>query len=140
MHAWLTRIEVLIAIVAFSLIAVLTVPRGVEAAISPQLDPAKAAHDCLQNAIDRYAMEHHDWPGQSANCEELLNQLTQFTDLQGNTSATFDQNHRFGPYLQTGSDAALLLEAVLVEPSLPGQRWEYNPNNGRLQLSDSDRP
>lgn len=146
MPAWITRIEVLVAIVAFALLAVLSVPRGVDAAISSEGDALSNTHEMVQNAIDRYAMDHHAWPANDAEptntataCKNLLKQLTLYTNDAGQTNTTRDEEYCYGPYLDPTGDGAELLSQLAADATIDELRCEYDPTNGRLRLSDANQ-
>lgn len=141
MLAWLSRVEVLIAIVAFSLLAVLTVPRGVDAAVSQPGDELRDAQEVVQNAIDRYALDHHTWPGatqadEAAASEALLEQLTSYTNAAGQTSSTRDDEFRYGPYLASDGVSAEVLTQFAQTASTQQSPWSYNSTNGRFSISE----
>jgi competence protein ComGC len=144
MYAWLSRFEVLIAIVAFALLAILTVPRGVQAEVSKSRSGSiESTLEIVQNAIDRYALDHHAWPGVTTNPDApgsdslniLLQQLTCATNAAGEIGQAVDSEFCFGPYISTDSAAAAL--DLGLDPPRVNADWRYDPTTGRLQHASS---
>lgn len=139
MYAWLSRFEVLIAIVAFALLAILTVPRGVQAEVSEsRAGTVDSTLEIVQNAIDRYALDHHAWPGgpsrldptSSGSLTGLLEQLMHPTNAAGEVSEVADSEFCFGPYLT--ADSARVMQTLGTDQAGSGAEWYYDPATGRL--------
>lgn len=90
-------LELVIAVAIIAIIAAIGIPRlsrGTRGAADSALHGNLAI---LRHAIDLYAAEHLSLFPTAANIE---NQLTQFTDISGNTNATKDSTHLYGPYIR----------------------------------------
>jgi len=90
-------LELVIAVAIIAIIAAIGIPRlsrGTRGAADSALSGNLAL---LRNAIDIYAAEHSGTYPTAAN---IGNQLTQFTDIAGNTNATKDTTHFYGPYVR----------------------------------------
>src|ERR1700761_9198600 len=97
-RAGFSLIELVIVVVIIAIIGAIAIPRMSRG--------AQGASDCgvsgdlniLRSAIDLYASEHNStYPAVAT----ITAQLTQFTDDSGNTSATKDTTHVYGPYLRS---------------------------------------
>jgi prepilin-type N-terminal cleavage/methylation domain-containing protein len=90
-------LELVIAVMIIAIIAAIGIPRlsrGTRGAADSALSGSLAL---LRNAIDIYAAEHLNTYPTEAN---ITNQLTQYTDHQGATSATKTTTHIYGPYIR----------------------------------------
>jgi len=100
-----TLVELVMVVVIISIIAAIAVPRVSNAAKNAQAEGIRATIANVNQAIDHYHAEHGKFPGYNATNGTpdggwFVNQLTQYSDAQGNTRATPDSTHVFGPYLQ----------------------------------------
>lgn len=107
-----TLIEMLTVMIILAIMAMIIVPK-----VSTPVDEARdttlrASLAALRSAIDRYTVEHnHTFPGvndfqglpaqNEAQAEQgFLRQLTQFSDINGDTSDEELPTHTYGPYLR----------------------------------------
>jgi prepilin-type N-terminal cleavage/methylation domain-containing protein len=91
-------LELVIAVAIIAIIAAIGIPRlsrGTRGAADSALSGSLAL---LRNAIDIYAAEHLNTYPTEAN---IANQLTQYTDNQGNTNATKTTVYLYGPYMRS---------------------------------------
>jgi prepilin-type N-terminal cleavage/methylation domain-containing protein len=90
-------IELVIVVVIIGIIAAIAIPRmsrGAEGASDSALIGNLAT---LRNAIDLYHTEHEGVYPTAAN---IVAQLTQYSDINGGTSATKTSTHIYGPYIR----------------------------------------
>ena len=153
-----TLVELVVVIVIIGILAAIAIPRlsrgssgAAEAALSADLAT-------VRRALEIYNVEHQgDFPGPAA--DDFVEQLTQYTTLQGDAQDEKDSTHVYGPYLRVippcpvgenaGSDTA---DEVLISDTSPptvnaasGEGWVYNPTTGEFvanteQTSDSGTP
>ena len=85
----------------------------------------------LQKAVDRYHGEHGRYPAAAA----LESQLTQFTDSEGNVSASRSPVFRFGPYLKKAPPIhpGRAGVALLWRKSLAAAKWVYDEASGEVR-------
>jgi prepilin-type N-terminal cleavage/methylation domain-containing protein len=89
-------IELVIVVVIIGIIAAIAIPRmsrGSEGAAESALSGNLSV---LRSAIDLYYSEHGDYP----KVANFVNQMKQYSDVSGGTSATKDATHIYGPYLR----------------------------------------
>lgn len=128
-------IELVIVVVIIGIISAIAIPRlsrGAEGA-----DDAKLAQDLavLNKAVDFYAAEHN---GLYPTASQGPAQLTQYTDMQGNVSATKTGAYIYGPYLRDAPPAPSgprRGERGMGLADAPGVGWIYNPSDGRIYLN-----
>jgi general secretion pathway protein G len=91
-------LELVIAVAIIAIIAAIGIPRlsrGTRGAADSALSGNLAL---LRNAIDIYAAEHlNTYP----TAADINNQLTQYTDADGNVNATKDTTYIYGPYVRS---------------------------------------
>ena len=133
-------IELVIVVVILGIIGAIAIPRmsrGAEGAKDSALISDLAV---LRSAIDLYQTEHE---GTFPTVADIADQLTQYTDIAGNTSATKTGVFIYGPYLR--SVPALKVgtnrgNAGIAAADAAGVGWIYNATTGEISanLPDSD--
>jgi prepilin-type N-terminal cleavage/methylation domain-containing protein len=90
-------VELVIVVVILGIIAAIAIPRmsrGAQGAVESRLRSDLAV---LRAAINLYAAEHNATFPTTGN---FVAQLTTYTDIDGNTSATRTGNYIYGPYIE----------------------------------------
>lgn len=133
-------IELVIVVVILGIIGAIAIPRmsrGAEGAKDSALISDLAV---LRSAIDLYQTEHE---GKFPTVADIATQLTQYTDIAGNTSATKTGAYIYGPYLR--SIPALKVgtnrgNSTIAAVDGTGVGWIYNATTGEItaNLPDSD--
>ena len=131
-------IELVIVVVIIGIIAAIAIPRMSRG--STGAAESALASDMAQwrKVLDLYQAEHGNFPDPT----NVANQLTQYTDASGGTSATADSTHIYGPYLRVipvlpvGTEkggASIVAEAAnagapsAVVNTGTGCGWVYDP-------------
>ena len=151
-------VELVIVVVIIGVIAAIAVPRISGGAAASDESALKADLTALRNVIDRYAAEHGGtFPGAAADgiggtvnsAAAFVNQLTNFSNIQGQVSLTQDPAYRFGPYLRrvpplpVGDNRDSVDVAIDASNSPPvvttgSEGWVYNPLTGEI-IANSDK-
>lgn len=151
-------VELVIVVVIIGIIAAIAVPRISGGVASSDESALKADLTALRNVIDRYAAEHNgtfpgataDGMGGSANSAlAFVNQLSGYSNVQGQVSLTQDPAYRFGPYLRrvpplpVGDNRDSVDVAIDTANSPPvvtagSEGWVYNPVTGEI-IANSDQ-
>lgn len=123
-------IELVIVVIIIAVIAAIAIPafsRGGQGAAAAALSADLAQ---MRKAIEIYQAEHGGvYPTDPAN------QLTLFTDNNGNISPTKDTTFYLGPYLQkipplpVGANVG---HAGIAAADGPGTGWIYDPTSGNI--------
>ena len=93
-----SMIELVIVIVIIGIIAAIAIPRMSKGSAAAADSAVKQNLGVLRSAVDLYHTEHNGTYPTAAN---IVAQLTQFTDVDGNVSATKTGVFTYGPYLRS---------------------------------------
>lgn len=138
--AGFSLIELVIVVVIIGIIGAIAIPRlsrGAEGA-----DDAKLTQDLavLNKALELYAAEHNgEYPSEADGPA----QLTQYTDIEGNVSATRTGAYIYGPYLReapTATGGARPGARGMGTADAPGIGWLYSKTHGRIHLNRGFAP
>jgi general secretion pathway protein G len=93
-------IELVVVVVIIAIIGAIAIPRMSRGAAGANDSAVIQDLTTMRSALDLYAQEHGGtYP--STTPATLLLQLTTYTDINGNTNATKDTVHIYGPYLKS---------------------------------------
>lgn len=131
-------IELVIVVVIIGIIAAIAVPRMSRGAAGAADSSVQANLAALRNAIDLFYTEHGNTYPTAAN---IVNQLTQFSDDAGDTSATTTTTHIFGPYIR--AIPALPVGAKrgstgIAAADAAGIGWIYTQATGTIRTNTTD--
>ena len=106
-RAGFTLIEILIVIVILGIVAAIVVPELSSASRQAREGVMKDDLRFLREQATRYMIQHDDdppgYPGGDTTqvpTEALfVDQMTRYTDGQGNTNGSYSNTYRYGPYL-----------------------------------------
>lgn len=128
-------IELVIVIVIIGIIGAIAVPRMSRAATGAADSSLVADLNVLRTAIDLYQAEHG---GSFPSFASFEAQLTTFSDAAGNTNATKDTTHIYGPYIREipsiklGPAKGLNTVSNTAED---GSAWFYNETTGEIRAN-----
>lgn len=90
-------IELVIVVVIIGIIAAIAIPRLSRGSAGAADSALSASLGTLRNSVEMFATEHEGtWP----TAAKISDQLTQYTDAAGDTSATKTGAYIYGPYLR----------------------------------------
>ena len=156
-----TLVELIIVIIIIGIIATLAIPQFIDSTTDAQEATLAGDLAVLRNAINLYYHQHSStYPGAvkedgtgdattdgAVETAALTNQLTQYTNADGLTSASLDRaTYPFGPYLMTGlpDDPVAVtgsdLDGVevtddasaLTADADPATGWKYSKVSGQV--------
>ena len=140
-----TLVEILIVVIILGVLAGIIIPRFTDASVQSKTNALKEDLRRLRQQIGLYAAEHRDiapgYPAAAPTEAAFLAQMTTYSDQGGNTSATADATHRYGPYfiamppnpLNADSSVHVVANgADLPEPGTVAGGWIYKPQTLEL--------
>lgn len=131
-------LELVIVVVIIGIIAAIAIPRlsrGSAGAADSALSGNLAV---LRNGIDMYGAEH---TGTYPTVANIVNQLTQYTDASGNSQATTDTTHIYGPYIRKIPNlpvGAKKGESGIAALDGAGVGWVYTEETGDIKSNTLD--
>lgn len=159
--AGFTLIELLIVIVLLGILAAVVVPQVSVSTDDAKLQTLRTDLAQLRSAIEVYYAQHTDtYPGgnaitgvaaaSNAECEAaFLQQLTRYTDVDGQVQNTKDATFKYGPYIKGGAlpmnpfnDLAditcdIAEDDITVKDSTGATTaWKFYPVTGVFMASD----
>jgi general secretion pathway protein G len=128
-----TLVEILIVVIILGILAAIVIPQFTNASTDARKSSLTTQLQSLQQQIALYQLQHN-------NAYPLLittgwTVFTEYTDVNGNVSATADATHIYGPYFPTTPinplTAAANASVVAADPSgSPG--WVYSETTGKI--------
>lgn len=132
-------IELVIVVVIIGIIGAIALPRMSRGAAGAADSSLVADLAVMRNAIDLYQAEHG---GVYPTLTDFVAQMTTYTDVAGNASATKDTTHYLGPYLRAipelkvGSNRGRSALAATQGGTTAG--WVYNETTGTITANLPD--
>jgi len=112
-QAGFTLIEMLIVVILLGILAMLIIPQISVSTADANMNTLQSNLGSMRNAIELYYHQHNQvYPGARRNdgtvgptdaesATAFLEQLTQYTDMNGDVAVTADATHIYGPYLKS---------------------------------------
>lgn len=135
-------VELVIVIVIIGIIAAIAVPRISRGAAGAAGSAVRADLTTLRSAIERYAAEHDGAYPSISPSTKFVDQLTTYSDDQGNTNDTLGAPYIYGPYLGSiphlpvgeGANSGKGQNAVGSSPAA-AKGWVYDEDTGRISAN-----
>jgi prepilin-type N-terminal cleavage/methylation domain-containing protein len=136
-------IELVIVVVIIAIIGAIAIPRMSRGAAGASDSAVKGDLQQMRTALDIYAGEHgNSFPAFGT----ITTQLTEYTDDQGNVSATKDATHIYGPYMRSiptlpVGPATFKGTSTFIDgsggaaPGATAGAWLYNYTTGTVQAN-----
>jgi general secretion pathway protein G len=93
-----TLVEILIVVIILGILAAIVIPQFTNASQDARRSSLQSTVQTLRSQISLYKLQHQDVTPPLAS---FWDQLTLYTDDQGNTNAAKTPVFQFGPYVQT---------------------------------------
>jgi len=98
LHRGFSLLEVVLVVAIVAIFAAIAIPRASRGSKGGSETALVGDLRVLRGALDRYAAEHG---GVYPTNKDIVKQLTRYSDLNGVTMTTKDDNHLLGPYLRS---------------------------------------
>jgi len=124
-------VELVIVVVIVGVIAAIAVPRLTSGVSRAESAAVKANRVVLQKAIEHYAAEHR---GAYPDGLLIAQQLTQYTDEDGEVLADADATHIYGPYVRKIPAVKVRGHSwdQIATASANDVGWIYRPTTGNI--------
>ncbi len=136
-------VELVVVIVIIGILAAIAVPRLSRGSAGASSSATISDLSIVRNAVQVYAAEHNS----TFPTADIVNQLTKYTDVNGNVNATRNDPFKFGPYLAAFpkcpvgniGQAGVLIDATNSPPTPSGTTngWAYNPTTGEFIVNST---
>lgn len=143
-RVWLPRrpgfslIELVVVVMIIAIIAAIASRRLGRHAEQSAKGAAQQDVSVLQNAIERYRAEHGSYP--TLPGATVADQLTKYTDVAGNVSATRTPPYVYGPYIRKVPPVPIgPVRGSTVISGAPGAGigWVYDGMTGEIRANDN---
>ncbi|MHC4109172.1 MAG: prepilin-type N-terminal cleavage/methylation domain-containing protein [Planctomycetota bacterium] len=135
-------IELVVVVVIIGVVAAIAIPRMSRGSEGAAESVVIADLAVMRNAIDLYMVEHiGDFPTSAGS---FANQMTLFTNLNGDTSATKGAGFIYGPYLRAipplpgGPQQGQTKIKAPPSDGTPGFGWVYDAAAGTIVVNADD--
>jgi len=122
-----TLVEILIVVVILGILAAIVIPQFSDASTEAKYSSLASNLQMLRAQIELYKIQHNDTPPTLAS---FLNQMTQFSDVDGNTNATETSVYCFGPYMRDIPVEPFTNVATVTAAGATG--WCYTESTGEI--------
>lgn len=165
-QAGFTLIEMLIVVLLLGILAMLIIPQISVSTEDARLNTLQSNLGTIRNAVELYYHQHNErYPGAYSEADgttattdanapaAFIAQLTQYTDINGQTSTSKVGNFIYGPYLKTTDlptnpynnlatiacdvDMAVITDRTLIAPETG---WAFHPMTGVFFANDATNP
>ena len=131
-----TLIEILIVVIILGILAAIVIPQFTSASTEARESNLRSQLQTLRGQVALYKLQHKDLaPSAGAT---FWNQMTQYTDIDGGTSATKTATHVYGPYYETPAKNPLSDSSTVVagdgSTATANAGW-YLTTNGQLKAA-----
>lgn len=126
-----TLVEILIVVVILGILAAIVIPQFTNASETARASSLASQLQTLRSQLELYNVQHK---GHYPSLANFWDQLTKYTDEDGNTNATKTETYKFGPYLQQPSKnpfAASGVSQTAVAADNSGA-WQYDEASGKI--------
>jgi prepilin-type N-terminal cleavage/methylation domain-containing protein len=164
-----TLVELLIVVIILAILAAIVVPQFATSTDDANESSLDTTLVNMRGAVDLYYQQHGEYPGGNTavpggtcpsggtagtgagdDAQTFLDQMTLYTDLNGEACSTTDAVYKYGPYLRTRTipanpitaDDTLVVvntgDLIMAGATSPPGGWRFDVVTGRFIADDSD--
>ena len=106
-----TLVELLIVVIVLAVLAGIVIPQFSSSTEDAKASVIKSDLSTMRAAVELYYHQHNsiypgdvtsNYSGHATNAEWFVDQMTLYTDIDGEAVAVKDATHKYGPYLKKG--------------------------------------
>jgi len=145
-----TLVELLIVVIILSILAAIVVPQFASSTTDAKNAALDANLSALRSATELYYQQHGEYPSANAatvgaanSAAAFIEQLTEYSDVDGNTAKTATATIKYGPYLKKGipkepvsdkADVEVVFAGTLGIGATAGDPggWKFDNKTGQL--------
>lgn len=132
--AGFTLIEILVVVVILGILAAIVVPQFTSAAGETRENSLKMDLFRIRQQLEIYKQQHNgNWP----TLADFEDQLTQASDMAGDTAVAGTAGYRFGPYLRTIPSNPFSNGNTIGDGAVGASDWYYDETSGDFHANDS---
>jgi general secretion pathway protein G len=145
-----TLVEILIVVIILGILAAIVIPQFTEASGEARVSNLMTNLQTIRSQLLLYKTQHVETlpaSGAGQDGTDFADQMTQYTNVDGDVNATPDSDFPYGPYLQTipvnpvsGSNAVTVVQdgaTAFAAPDADGGWW-FNTVTGEFRASLTD--
>src|SRR3954470_4261517 len=132
-----TLIEILIVVIILGILAAIVIPQFTSASTEARQGNLKSQLQTLRSQVALYKLQHLDKPPAQASTT-FWDQLTKYSDENGNTNATKTAVFKYGPYYE--SPVVNPLSTFSTVGNAAGEAnmgWAYDATTGKIKATGS---
>lgn len=123
-----TLVEILIVVVILGILAAIVIPQFSQASTDSKVSSLQSNLQTIRSQIALYKIQHND---ETPTLADFADQMTLFTDIDGNTNNTKTDVFKYGPYLQVGVPSNPFVGGnpatiVAADAGAGGADWVYD--------------
>jgi len=145
-----TLVEILIVVIILGILAAIVIPQFTEASGEARVSNLMTNLQTIRSQLLLYKTQHLETlpaSGAGQDGDDFADQMTQYTDVDGNVNATPDSDFPYGPYLQTipvnpvsGDNTVTVVQdgaTAFAAPDADGGWW-FNSVTGEFSANLTD--
>ena len=145
-----TLVEILIVVIILGILAAIVIPQFTEASGEARVSNLMTNLQTIRSQLLLYKTQHLETlpaSGNGQDGDDFADQMTQYTDVDGNVNATPDSDFPYGPYLQTipvnpvsGDNTVTVVQdgaTAFAAPAADGGWW-FNTVTGQFRADLTD--
>lgn len=130
-----TLVEILIVVLILAILAVMVVPQFGSASDETRENALKMNLFHIRQQIELYKHQHNSqWP----ELENFAEQMTQASNVAGQTAEPGTAGHPYGPYLRQVPNNPFTGDNEVGEGDFGTSDWYYNENTGEFRANHDE--